>query len=344
MWHTWWQLMRSLTFIFRSSSLAAAVFAFNTHRAHRHTILRILQRPPAHFNVESILVSRAERGKKRERVRSFDKSIEVIIQEYTAPTLYSLSLAHTHAHNYLTFDCFNRQRRFCVYDRAIIVHCCFGFSFCFIQHTRASAKILWNKRNEAKWNKMKLKLKAVAGVWNKRELTDCNTSRTWIVGLDHRTEQMAIYKSHIECMSKDNHFLFIHFVLMWIDIIVISACSIRWGVLFVVFSFACLFDCLFAAHTHSVHCTLDVRFFVPEHICCCCYCFSFFRHFYHALYTCLKAHNIPSCNEFCHEILFYRVKWAWYDIIIAFFRNRLIQFSRWMSAFWFEHATTAMCM
>lgn len=106
-----------------------------------------------------------------------------------------------------------------------------------------------------------------------------------------------------------------------------------------------LFVCLFAAHTHR---TLYTWCFAFLFLNICKYLlllfFLFFcRHFYHALYTCkLKAHNIPSCNEFCHEILFYRVKWVWYDIIIEFFRNRLIKFSQWTSAFRFEHAT--MCI
>lgn len=108
-------------------------------------------------------------------------------------------------------------------------------------------------------------------------------------------------------------------------------------------SLVCLIACLLRIHiqyiVHLMFAFLFLNTFVAVVIVS-----LFFRHFYHALYTCLKAHNIPSCNEFCHEILFYRVKWAWYDIITAFFRNRLIQFSRWMSAFWFEHATTAMCM
>lgn len=130
-----------------------------------------------------------------------------------------------------------------------------------------------------------------------------------------------------------------------------NSASVWFGMvfLFAVFSFVCLFVCLIACllRIHTEHCTLDVRFFLfLNNFCKCLLLLPLllfrFRHFYHAMYTCKKepAHSIPSCNEFCHEISFYRVKWAWYDIIIEFFRNRLIQFSRWMSAFWFEHERT----
>lgn len=158
MWHTWWQLMRSLTYIFRSSSSssaeAAAVFAFNTY-----TFLQTV------CMCKHACVS----------TRTFDKSVELIIRS-----------AHTNIHTHLpSFWIVSIDNKFgddCEWlfvIAALDFHFfCFGRVFCSIC-ARASAN-LWNKWNKMKWNEMKLKaiIGCIEQVTGRKETKECSHTHT----------------------------------------------------------------------------------------------------------------------------------------------------------------------
>lgn len=81
-------------------------------------------------------------------------------------------------------------------------------------------------------------------------------------------------------------------------------------------------------YTHTVHCTLDVRFIFVlfcswtffASVCCHCCSYCCFSTLVSRIQCVLyvhekKAHNIPSCYEFCHEmfILSRQMAMIWYN-------------------------------